>query len=311
MGPSSQLAADVDVGVQPPAPAALEARGASKRYGTATALHPVDLEVPAGTRLALIGPSGGGKSTLLRLLVGLVAADTGEVLVQGKPLDRTSANRIRLGLGYVIQDGGLFPHLTAAENLSLQARHLGWSRLRIATRTEELAQLARLPSGIMARYPAELSGGQRQRVALMRALMLDPAVLLLDEPLGALDPLIRSELQQDLRRIFETLDKTVVLVTHDLAEARYLADRLVLLHQGSVVQDGTYADLTRRPAAPFVQRFVGAQRLIHGELSSVGDDLDASSGATGRPGAPGAGEPPKAPGPPGHPEPPEHPEAPA
>jgi osmoprotectant transport system ATP-binding protein len=163
-------------------------------------------------------------------------------------------------MGYVVQDGGLFPHLTARGNIVLMARYLGWQRPRLAARVAELAALTRFPADALDRYPAQLSGGQRQRVGLMRALMLDPAALLLDEPLGALDPLIRSDLQADLREVFRQLGKTVVLVTHDLAEAAFFADRIVLLRDGRVVQQGSLDDLWTRPADPFVTHFIQAQR---------------------------------------------------
>jgi osmoprotectant transport system ATP-binding protein len=165
-------------------------------------------------------------------------------------------------MGYVIQEGGLFPHLSGRDNVALLARHLGWDRPRIDARLAELAALTHFPADGLARYPAELSGGQQQRVALMRALMLDPAVLLLDEPLGALDPMIRFELQTELRDIFRSLGKTVVLVTHDMGEAAYLGDTLVLLRAGRIVQQGSAADLVRAPADAFVARFVTAQRHV-------------------------------------------------
>jgi osmoprotectant transport system ATP-binding protein len=169
---------------------------------------------------------------------------------------------LRRRMGYVVQSGGLFPHLCARDNVTLAARHLGMPRETMARRLDELRELARLPADALERYPAQLSGGQCQRVSLMRALMLDPAVLLLDEPLGALDPMIRRELQDELRRIFMTLHKTVVLVTHDLEEARFLGDRIVLLDEGRIEQDGTYEDLLERPASSFVERFVNAQRRL-------------------------------------------------
>jgi osmoprotectant transport system ATP-binding protein len=162
----------------------------------------------------------------------------------------------------VVQGGALFPHLTAADNASLVARHLDWDRARVARRLGELAALARLPEDALGRFPSELSGGQAQRVSLVRALFLDPDVLLLDEPLGALDPITRAELQEDLRRAFQDFGKTVVLVTHDLAEAAFLAPRLALLREGRLVQEGTLDDLVRRPAEPFVTRFVRAQRSL-------------------------------------------------
>ena len=232
-------------------------------YGARRALDGVTLEVPSGARVALIGPSGCGKSTALRLLVGLARADRGEVLVCGEPMTATSAMSLRRRIGYVIQEGGLFPHLTARANVALLPRHLGWDPARIAARTAELAELVRLPDELLDRHPLEISGGQRQRVALMRALALDPEVLLLDEPLGALDPLVRADLQDDLRALFERLAKTVVLVSHDLAEAVHLCGDLVLLRDGKVAQRGRYEDLADAPADDFVARFVRAQRGLH------------------------------------------------
>jgi osmoprotectant transport system ATP-binding protein len=160
----------------------------------------------------------------------------------------------------VVQGGGLFPHLTAAGNVALVARHLRWGEGRIAARLGELAALARISPELLDRYPRELSGGQAQRVSLMRALMLEPQVLLLDEPMGALDPVTRSELRRDLRTAFVALGKTVILVTHDLAEAAQLADRLALLRAGRIVQVGSLATLRRAPADPDVTRFLEAQR---------------------------------------------------
>jgi len=234
--------------------------GVSKVYAGRSALGPLTLDVPAGKTTALIGPSGCGKSTLLRLLIGLVEPDAGTVAFDGTPVTPRTARAVRLRTGYVIQDGGLFPHLTARGNVTLMARHLGWDRPRTAVRVRELAELTRFPADGLDRYPQHLSGGQRQRVGLMRALLLDPAALLLDEPLGALDPLVRADLQAELRDIFRALGKTVVLVTHDLGEAAFFADRVVLLRDGRVVQEGSAADLWHRPADPFVTRFVQAQR---------------------------------------------------
>ena len=235
---------------------------ASKRYGALLALDDVSLAFAAGSTTALIGSSGSGKSTALRLLLGLEWPERGGVRIDGELLQPAQVLPLRRRVGYVIQEGGLFPHLTALGNLALLPRQLGWKAARIRQRAEALAALTHLPPDALARYPAELSGGQRQRVALMRALMADPAALLLDEPLGALDPIVRHELQDELRRIFEQLGKTVIVVTHDLAEAAWFAERLVLLHQGVVVQDGRYEDLRDRPANAFVQRFVAAQRRL-------------------------------------------------
>jgi osmoprotectant transport system ATP-binding protein len=238
---------------------AVRMRGVARAFAGRRALGPLDLDVPSGRTLALLGPSGCGKSTLLRLLVGLVRPDTGAIEVLGTPLTTRTLPALRLRTGYVIQEGGLFPHLTASGNVALVARDLGWSGSRIAERLDALATLVHLPAELLARHPAELSGGQRQRVALMRALMLDPELLLLDEPLGALDPMIRARLQEELGELFRALGKTVILVTHDLAEAAALGDETVLLEDGRIAQRGAWKDLLERPASPFVSAFVAAQ----------------------------------------------------
>jgi osmoprotectant transport system ATP-binding protein len=233
-----------------------------RRYGAADALAGVDLHIAPGATTALIGPSGAGKSTLLRMLVGLEWPDTGEVRFDGTPLRRDTLPALRRRIGYVIQEGGLFPHLDAAGNIALLARTLGWSRARIEARMRELAALCQLPADALWRYPAELSGGQRQRVGLIRALMLDPDVLLLDEPLGALDPIVRHDLQAQMRALFARLGKTVVLVTHDIAEAVWFADTVVLLRAGRIVQQGPPRALLDAPADDFVQAFMRAQRSV-------------------------------------------------
>ena len=199
----------------------MELIGVSKTYNDVSVLSPLDLEIAAGRTTVLIGPSGCGKSTLLRLMIGLIRPDTGTVRFESEELTPASAPQLRRRLGYVIQDGGLFPHLTARDNVIIMARYLGWLAERIHSRLVELAELTRFPAQALERFPAQLSGGQRQRVSLMRALMLDPEMILLDEPLGALDPMVRADLQTDLREIFRSLAKTVVMVTHDLAEAGF------------------------------------------------------------------------------------------
>lgn len=248
----------------------LELQGVSKAYDQMVALQPTSLSIHSSTITTLIGPSGCGKSTLIRMMVGLVEPDTGEVLFDGVRLRADNLLSVRQRMGYVIQEGGLFPHLTARSNVALLARHLRRREDKIQQKIAELAELTRFPVEGLSRFPAELSGGERQRVSLMRALMLDPEVLLLDEPLGALDPMIRFELQTDLKRIFGELSKTVVLVTHDMAEAAYFADHIVLLRQGSIVQEGTFEDLLDRPSDPFVTQFINAQRspLQNGTQSS-------------------------------------------
>lgn len=237
-----------------------ELRDISKSFGDSRVLDRISLSIPVGQTTVLLGPSGCGKSTLLRIMLGLIEPDDGEAQFGGNRITRESVREHRGRMGYVVQDGGLFPHLTCSQNVSLMAQHLGWPRERIATRLEELTRLVRLSPDTLGRYPVETSGGQRQRVGLMRALMLDPAALLLDEPLGALDPITRSDLQKDLRSAFQTLKKTVVLVTHDLAEAAYFADTVVLLEKGKIVQQGALRELVQRPSSPFVTEFVESQR---------------------------------------------------
>lgn len=240
----------------------LELRGVAKSYDGKRAVHVPELTAAAGETVALIGASGSGKSTILRMVVGLVRADRGSIRLAGQEVAPSTLPAIRRRLGYVIQEGGLFPHLTARANATIMAKHFSWTASDIEARLRDLAELTHFPDDGWDRYPSQLSGGQRQRVSLMRALMLNPSVLLLDEPLGALDPLIRADLQTDLRRIFRALGQTVLLVTHDLPEARYFADRLVLLHEGEVIQAGTFDDLVARPATPFVNRFVRAHRTL-------------------------------------------------
>ena len=234
--------------------------GVRRGFAGVALFRTLDLAVAPRETTVLIGPSGCGKTTLLKLMLGLLWPEAGEVRFDGAPLTRASVGQLRRRMGYVVQGGGLFPHLTARRNVTLMAERRGWPAARRQARLDELLALTRLPGDALDRYPAQLSGGQRQRVALMRALMLDPDVLLLDEPLGALDPMVRHALQADLRDIFRSLAKTVVLVTHDLGEAAFLGDTIVLLRDGRMVQTGTARDLVERPAEPFVEAFVAAQR---------------------------------------------------
>ena len=224
-------------------------RHVTKRLGGRVVVEDVSLAVGAGATHVLLGSSGSGKSTILRMMLGLLRPDAGEVIVEG------DGRRI----GYVVQEGALYPHLTVARNVALPARAASWEAERERARLAELAHLVGLENELLERYPGELSGGQRQRVSLMRALMLDPPILLLDEPLGALDPITRAELQVQLAAIFADLRKTVVLVTHDVREAFVFGAGITLLSQGRVVQQGTFAELARRPATPFVAEFLHAQ----------------------------------------------------
>jgi osmoprotectant transport system ATP-binding protein len=182
-------------------------------------------------------------------------------MVDGDAVAASTRAALVRRMGYVVQDGGLYPHLTASQNVALGAVAQQWPMARIESRIAELADLASFDAAMLRRYPRELSGGERQRVGLMRALMLDPPILLLDEPLGALDPIVRAELQAQLGRLFATLGKTVVLVTHDIREAALLGGAITLMTDGRVVQQGTFADLAERPATPFVTQFLTAQTL--------------------------------------------------
>lgn len=240
----------------------LQLQDVNKRYGDTLAINDLTLDIEEYATTVLIGPSGCGKSTLLRMIAGLVRPDQGVIRFAGRTLafDGAALRSYRHQLGYVIQEGGLFPHLTAFANITLLAQHLRWTAVRINHRVEQLCALAHLPDELLHRFPRELSGGQRQRVALMRALMLDPPLLLLDEPLGALDPMIRYQLQKELRQTFASLDKTVIMVTHDLAEASWFGQQIVLMRDGRIEQQGASADLFERPASDFVSQFIRAQR---------------------------------------------------
>ena len=219
----------------------------------------LSLALAAGQTHCLLGPSGSGKSTILRSLTGLAAPIRGEVTVLGRrvePADAAAQREANRSAGLVLQHGGLFPHLTVRDNVVLPAALAGWSRERVERRLTELEALVGLASELRARYPRSLSGGQRQRVALTRALFLDPPLLLLDEPLSGLDPQSRTELQEEMKRLFGSLARTVVLVTHDLPEALFLADTITLLDRGRVAQHGPAETIARHPASEWARAFV-------------------------------------------------------
>lgn len=230
-----------------------------KTFGTTVALQPTDLEIPAHKTTVLLGPSGSGKSTILRIISGLVEPTTGWVEINGNKLTRDTLLQFRRRMGYVIQSGDLFPHLTASQNILLVAKELGLPPNDRTARLEELCCLTKFPRDLLDRYPVELSGGEQRRVSLMRALMLKPELLLLDEPMGALDPMVRAGLIVDLKALFERLNTTVILVTHDLVEAKRLGDFIVLLKSGRIVQQGAFAEFSLSPAEPFVCEFFNAQ----------------------------------------------------
>ncbi len=230
-----------------------------KEYNGVKALNGITLNCKDANTTLVIGPSGCGKSTLLRIITGLIKPDAGQVKIYNQLLTDKILFDIRRKMGYVIQDGGLFPHLTALENITLMANYLKWDDVKINERVKYLSELTHYPEQFLGKYPIELSGGQAQRVSIMRALMLDPDILLLDEPLGSLDPLIRFELQKDLKNIFSELKKNVVLVTHDLNEAVYFADKIVLIKDGQIEQEDEPGKLFANPKTSFVEKFINAQ----------------------------------------------------
>jgi osmoprotectant transport system ATP-binding protein len=240
----------------------LELQNISKTFEGRPVLSDVNLTVPKGATHALIGSSGSGKTTLLRITLGLIPFDHGYVKINGQALLSFTQVEWADRIGYVPQDGGLFPHITGRNNVALIARLRGWSKAKIDSRVEELRKVVDLEADTLAQFPREMSGGQKQRVSIMRAAMMDPAVMLLDEPMAALDPLIRRSLQRELKSIFRRLGKTVLLVTHDLGEAVYLAEQITMLSEGKILQSGTYRNLIENPATPFVTQFINAQRSL-------------------------------------------------
>ncbi len=240
----------------------IELRHVGKTFGATRAVDDVSLAIGRGELVVLIGPSGSGKSTLLKMINRLVEHDSGLILFQGEEIRSFRPEDIRRRMGYAIQSIGLFPHWSVARNIATVPDLLGWPPQRIAARVDELLALLGLePASYRERYPSQLSGGQQQRVGVARALAADPDVLLMDEPFGALDPLTRESLQHELARIHQASAKTIVLVTHDIAEALRLATRIVLLDNGRIVQDGTAAQLLADPANDFVRDYIGGSDL--------------------------------------------------
>jgi osmoprotectant transport system ATP-binding protein len=229
--------------------------------GSPPAVDDVSFEVGAGELYVLIGPSGSGKTTTMRMINRLETPSSGRIVVNGQDVLAMNVVELRRSIGYVIQQGGLFPHFTVADNVAVVPRLLGWPKAKRRQRAHELLALVGLPPEQFAdRYPRQLSGGQQQRVGVARALAADPPIVLMDEPFGAVDPITRKTLQRELRRIQAEVNKTIVFVTHDIAEAFLLADRIVLMAQGKIVQNSPPADLLRNPADPFVTAFIGEDR---------------------------------------------------
>lgn len=238
----------------------IELAGVTKRYAAHAALDGVHLSVMAGQFVALVGGSGSGKTTLLKTINGLIAPDAGRVSVAGEDVSAAQPHLLRRHIGYVFQEVGLFPHLTVAENIGVTPRLLGWDQGRIAARVAELLDLVALPADVAQRMPAALSGGQRQRVGVARALAAQPHLMLMDEPFGALDPVTRDALGGDYRALHERLGLTTVMVTHDMAEAVLLADRVVVLAHGRILADGAPADLLANSGDPEVRALLEAPR---------------------------------------------------
>ena len=244
--------------------AELELRNVSKRYAgqREPAIQELSLTVAAGEVCVLVGPSGSGKTTAMRLINRMIALSGGDILLGGRSVLEREPRELRREIGYVIQQVGLFPHLTVGENIATVPRLLGWPKQRIAARVSELLELIGLDApGMLDRYPAQLSGGQRQRVGVARALAADPPLMLMDEPFGAIDPINRARLQDEFLRLQETVKKTVIFVTHDIDEAIKMGDRIAILAEGGVLaQYDTPRAILTRPADEFVARFVGADR---------------------------------------------------
>lgn len=240
----------------------IDLKKVSKKFQHNQGVEEVSLTFEDGQTNVLIGPSGSGKSTLLRLIVGLISPTSGQIFIDNQEVNVKNILSQRRKIGYVIQEGGLFPHLTVLDNLSLLARFLGFSPMHIQERIAFLCDLVQLPKKLLDSYPLRLSGGERQRISLMRALMLDPPYLLLDEPFASLDPITRHELQLQLKQIFSQLNKSVILVTHDMREAAFLGCEIILMRAGRIIQKGPIQDLMQKPADPFVTSFIQAQAYV-------------------------------------------------
>ena len=241
----------------------IEFRSVSKLYGDFRALNDISFSIEEGTVCVVIGPSGCGKSTTLRLINRMIEPSGGEVLLDGRNVRNVRAETLRRGIGYVIQNVGLLPHMTVEQNITIVPRLLGWERRKMQDRSEELLELVGLyPEQYRAKFPNQLSGGEAQRVGVARALAANPPVLLMDEPFGAVDPLNREALQSEFRAIQQKLKKTVVFVTHDLDEAIRIADRVILMQSGEVIQDDTPERLLAYPKNRFVRNFVGSDRAL-------------------------------------------------
>ncbi|MBM6592830.1 ABC transporter ATP-binding protein [Microvirga pudoricolor] len=263
----------------------IEIEHLTKRYGNTTVVDDVSLSIAKGTITVVVGTSGSGKSTLLRMINRLVEPSSGRVLIDGRDTMSIPEDALRHRIGYAIQGHGLFPHRTVAENIATVPRLLGWDQARIDSRVDELLRLFQLaPDEFARKYPQQLSGGQQQRVGVARALAAEPELLLMDEPFGALDPIIRGKAQEDLLAIQRRFGTTVILVTHDMEEAFHLGDKVAVMDRARLLQYGTPAEILVHPAEAYVERLVGTAdrpfRLL--SLSTVADALEPGP-ASGQP----------------------------
>jgi osmoprotectant transport system ATP-binding protein len=267
----------------------LEFRDVTKRYpgSSEPAVDGLSLEVPAGEICVLVGPSGCGKTTAMRMVNRMIDITSGDILLGGRSVKERKPDELRRNIGYVIQQIGLFPHRTIAENITTVPALQGWSKSRMSARAEELIELVGLPREMLTRYPAQLSGGQRQRVGVARALAVDPPVMLMDEPFGAIDPINRERLQNEFLRLQAELRKTIVFVTHDIDEAIKMGDRIAVLQVGGkLAQYAPPAELLTAPASSFVEDFVGADRALKRLALQRVRDIDLWTVATCRAGEP-------------------------
>lgn len=240
----------------------IKATNLVKQYGPTKAVDQVSFEVATGQNLILLGPSGCGKTTTLRMINRLVMPDSGELFINGIDVMKQPAAQLRRGIGYVLQHHGLFPHYTVAENVAIVPKLLKWEAQKTKARAAELFTKLNLDQSLINKYPSALSGGQQQRVGLVRALMVNPPVLLMDEPFGALDNLTRISIRKEFRELDELRNKTTVMVTHDIQEAFEMGDIICLMNKGEVMQVGTPDDLLHHPANEFVADFLNDQRLL-------------------------------------------------
>jgi osmoprotectant transport system ATP-binding protein len=279
-------------------PVAIRLTQLCKRYPDAAglAVDHLDLEIPAGEIVALVGPSGCGKTTTLKMISRLIEPTSGTIEIHGRPADDVPVHELRRGIGYVIQQTGLFPHKTVAGNIATVPKLLGWDKARTRERVEELVDLVGLERQLLDRYPGALSGGQQQRVGVARALAADPPILLMDEPYSAVDPIVRARLQDELLDLQRRVHKTIVLVTHDVDEAIKLGDRVVILNVGGrLEQAAPPAEILAAPASPFVADFLGEERGLKrlallkvrdvtpgtGPVAQVGDTADTARALMG------------------------------